>query len=153
MNTNKIYKVGAALAMSSMCSVTSFANSSIIQATNAVNMRSGPGMSYKVLDVIPDNAKVEYISTKGNWIKVKYDGKIGYSYKSYFNLKVESNKKEGVISVGTSRLNIRKQPTTTSYIMGKLYTGDKVTIVGESGDWYKIKTKMVQAIFLNVMLN
>ncbi|RCK80546.1 MAG: Peptidase, M23/M37 family [Candidatus Ozemobacter sibiricus] len=42
---------------------------------------------------------------------------------------------EGTVRVGTS-LNVRTSPWGT--IIGSLHDGDKVSIIGENGDWYKI---------------
>lgn len=48
----------------------------------------------------------------------------------------EATEQIGFVNVNT-RLNVRTGPWGT--IIGKLYDGDKIKIVGREGDWYKIK--------------
>ena len=58
--------------------------------------------------------------------------------------KVDENAKKltyGVVKLQNpkSYLNIRKQPTTDSQVIGTLYHNDKVKITGEVKGWYKIE--------------
>lgn len=46
----------------------------------------------------------------------------------------------GKATVNTPVLNIRQQPNTTSTIMGKAASGETLTLVSKSGDWYKVTT-------------
>ena len=50
-----------------------------------------------------------------------------------------STNKTGYVVNVSSSLNVRNQASTNSNIIGALYNGANVTIVGENGDWYKIK--------------
>lgn len=43
--------------------------------------------------------------------------------------------------VTVTNLNLRTEPSTKAQIIGKLNTGDKVTIIKEEGDWYFVTTK------------
>ena len=45
----------------------------------------------------------------------------------------------GIVNVDTVR--VRKKATTQSGIVALVSIGDKVTITGEEGDWYKVKAK------------
>ncbi len=45
----------------------------------------------------------------------------------------------GVVQNTAGTLNIRLEPSTGSFIMGKAYENAAVHIVGEVGDWYKIE--------------
>jgi uncharacterized protein YgiM (DUF1202 family) len=46
--------------------------------------------------------------------------------------------KRGMV-VGCALLNVRKTPSTSADIVGTLPAGEKVVILGESGEFYKIK--------------
>lgn len=46
--------------------------------------------------------------------------------------------KAGVVSISSGNLNVRESASTSADILVKLQAGHKVTITGESGDWYKI---------------
>lgn len=138
----KIYASGIAIAMAGISSVAIFADNQSIRTNHAVNLRSGAGMKYKVIDVIPNDTEVSLIGKSGGWYKVTYKGKTGYSYKDFFDVKEDAkSEKTGVVQVGSSRLNVRKDPSTKGAIIGKLYTNTKVTILDETQNWYKIKYK------------
>lgn len=44
----------------------------------------------------------------------------------------------GTVSTSGGNLNVRKQPSTSSAILGKLKNGTKVEILGKTGNWYII---------------
>lgn len=44
----------------------------------ALNMRTGPELSHPVLKVLPMDARVQVLGHTGDWLKVYYDGDIGY---------------------------------------------------------------------------
>jgi len=59
---------------------------------NNVNMRAGPGTSYKVLATLSNNASVQYLNQKikggvYNWAKVQYNGKTGWIADIYLKMK------------------------------------------------------------------
>lgn len=46
--------------------------------------------------------------------------------------------KIGMVNIGSGWLNLRKDMSTSSERMGKLYNGDSVTVIGKHGNWYEI---------------
>ncbi len=46
-----------------------------------------------------------------------------------------------VTNTGVGYLNVRKEPTVSGELLGKLNVGDKVTVLEKQGEWYKIKYK------------
>ena len=109
-----------------------------IKTTANLNMREGTNTSTKIIQVIQKGEKVEVIKKDGRWSQVKYNGKTGYVYNRYL---AETTVKTGTVKVGDSRLNVRTKASTSGKIIGKLYTGNKVEIKGEDGNWYKIDYK------------
>ena len=108
------------------------------ETTANLNMREGSNTSTKVIQVIQKGEKVEVIKKDGKWSQVKYNGKTGYVYNRYL---AETTVKKGTVKVGDSRLNVRTKASMSGKIIGKLYTGNKVEIKGEDGNWYKINYK------------
>lgn len=108
------------------------------ETTANLNMRTGANTSTKVVQVIQKGEKVEVIKKDGKWSQVKYNGKTGYVYNRYL---AETTVKTGTVKVGDSRLNVRAKASMSGKIIGKLYTGNKVEIKGEDGNWYKINYK------------
>ena len=107
--------------------------------TNSMNVRKGPSTSYSILGKLSSGTKVEIVEVDKNtgWYKIKY--KDGYAYISYKYVKIELP----VIKTGvtTNSMNVRKGPSTSYSILGKLSSGTKVEIVevDKATGWYKIK--------------
>ncbi len=51
--------------------------------TNDLNLRSGPGTGYRVIDTMPAGAHVNVIGCTGNWCRVNWRGRVGYASSSY----------------------------------------------------------------------
>ena len=43
------------------------------------------------------------------------------------------------VEITTETLNLRKEPTTDSDIVALISIGDECEVLGEEGDWYKVK--------------
>ena len=52
-------------------------------ATNAVNVRSGPGTSHKVLGVLSVGSPVSGDATANGWVQITYKGSKGYVHADY----------------------------------------------------------------------
>ena len=80
------------------------------------------------------------------WYKVSYNGVEGYSSNRYISTNLEDNNSQstpmnskGKVNVASGNLNIRKNPTTSSSVIGKLRGGTIVDILSkESNGWYYI---------------
>ena len=55
------------------------------------------------------------------------------------NQAVQSNKK-GRVAIQDGSLNVRDQGSTDGAIIGQIYKGDTVEIIGQSGVWYQVIT-------------
>lgn len=54
---------------------------------SALNVRTGPGMSYEVLQTIPMGTRVEITGAKGSWYEVDVAGRTGvYVHSSYIKI-------------------------------------------------------------------
>ena len=76
--------IAVLLVCSLMSFPTAFAESAVVTGSN-VNLRSGPGTSYKQIGSIPDATKVGAVakSDGGKWYLVYYDGKFGWVSSGY----------------------------------------------------------------------
>ena len=50
---------------------------------NDLNLRSGPGTGYRVVDTMPAGAYVNVIGCNGNWCRVNWHGRVGYASANY----------------------------------------------------------------------
>lgn len=56
------------------------------------------------------------------------------------NNKTSDSYKEKTMYINDSYVNVRKEPNTSSEIVMVLALNTKLTVIGESGEWYKVKT-------------
>jgi uncharacterized protein YraI len=53
-------------------------------ATTNLNLRSGPGTNYSIIDRIPAGASVDLEQNNGGgWVQIYYDGNYGYVFSKY----------------------------------------------------------------------
>ena len=79
----------AAALIASMMSVPAYAESAVVTG-NGVNMRSGPGTNYRVIDSLPRGATVNVSDrSNGSWYAVDYNGSSGFMSSSYLSITEE----------------------------------------------------------------
>ena len=130
---------------------------SLKTVTANVNFRKGPSTSYSRITTISKGNYVEVISTSGNWVKAKYNGKTGYIHKNYvsgYSSSSGSSQSGGTTKYvnATVGLNVRTGPSTSYSKIGKLDYREKVTVLSTSNGWSKInyngKTGYVKSSYL-----
>lgn len=124
----------------------------VINADAGLRVRAGASTSSLILGHIYTGTKVDVIGESGSWYKINYNGKEAYASKDYIKKVTDSNSnnnnnnnsdsqvtsKKGEVINASAGLRVRSEANTNSLILGYLYTGDKVDITGESGNWYKV---------------
>jgi beta-N-acetylglucosaminidase/uncharacterized protein YgiM (DUF1202 family) len=126
------------------------------KVATSLNVRKSAKTTAKSLIKIPGNTKTTVLSIKKSagkyWYKINvtYGGatKTGYVLGSYIDVKTPKaattttvSEQEGYVNNKvTSYLNVRKKASTASEIVCTLPKGHTVTVVSDSGNWYKIKT-------------
>ena len=159
MSINKKYIIASAM----MASVAlPLMNASHVDAAtdmrtvtaSSLNFRTGPSTSYSIINVLMNGQKVEYISTSGSCLKVKYNVVTGYVHGYYVTKGTTDNSTTGTTkyvsaSVG---LNVRSGAGTSYSKLGKLEYKEKVTVLSTSNGWSKInyngKTGYVDSSYL-----
>ncbi|MDD6045755.1 MAG: SH3 domain-containing protein [Clostridia bacterium] len=124
----------------------------IYYATTALNVRSGPGTKYGIVGALAKGQQCTRVGKSGNWYKLlTTDGSVAYASASYLKLYATSTgdkADENLDTTGsacayyyaTTGLNVRKGPGTSYRVVAELNKGDKVTYLGKSGNWYKVRT-------------
>ncbi len=114
-------------------------NEPTVQA-DALNVREGAGVNFRVLTTLKKGDVVKVLGTSGEWSQIA--AWVSTKYLSIPPLK-------GRVESGADNLNIRSGPGTSYPIVDKAQTGDIVTLIEKSGDWYKIAPdKYVNANFI-----
>jgi len=125
---------------------------------SVVNIRSGPGTSYTKVGAITKGAQVEVVKQTGEWCQIRYGGnKTGWVAASYISVKSGSgqtpsgsntgSKTTGVtasraevvaVQVTGAFVNLRQGPGTSYPVVAKVNKGAILTVVGTSGEWYRV---------------
>lgn len=106
------------------------------------NMRKGASTKYKVTGVLQKGEEVKILSQLNGWYKIQNsDNEKGWTYNTHINasdkeLQNTTAKNSGVVRFN---LNFRKGPSTDEKIISVLQTGEKVKILSQSNNWYKIQ--------------
>lgn len=110
-------------------------------ATTTVNVRSSDSEQADRLGQVEGGARVQVQEVRANgWTKIVYDGADGYIKSEFLQMEESA---EGQESVGTvtanTNVNVRSAANETAELMGILVGGDTAELLGNEGDWCKIK--------------
>ncbi len=124
-----------------------------------LNVRTGPGTSYKKIGYLKTGTIVKCIGTSGKWTKIDLGNNgIGYVFTSHLRnvgsasasqvnnglvltgepVQNTTSAADGSTAAATLQLNVRTGPGTSYKQLGYLETGTVVKCVGTSGKWTKI---------------
>ncbi|HSI66852.1 MAG TPA: SH3 domain-containing protein [Planococcus sp. (in: firmicutes)] len=113
-----------------------------ISATSA-NVRSGPGLSYSVIDSLKKGQKVTILSQSDDWYEIDSGGKKGW-IASWLTVSA-STEGSGTTAVSTvDRLNIRSQPERSSAVLGQMNAGEQVEVLRDHGEWVEINYRNIR---------
>lgn len=119
--------------------------------TSALNVRKEASTSSDTYGLIQKGTKVTILGKSGDWYQVKtvVEGSevTGYAHASYITVsggaqsEEQSTSTEAVSGTGvctTSVLNLRKEASTSSEVLGYIRKDEKVMITGVQGSWYQV---------------
>lgn len=106
----------------------------------SLNLRSGPGSNYSVIDSMPKNSLVTMIEYGSSWSKVRYNNKEGYTATQYL-VQADSNSNNGTyyIKTNSQNLNMRSGPGTNYSIITSIPKGAQVNVTEYGSGWSKIE--------------
>lgn len=108
--------------------VVSSPNVPTVQA-DTLNIREGAGTGFKVVAQLKQGDTVKVLGTSEGWSQIA--AWVSSQYLSKPVLK-------GRVNSGEFNLNIRSGPGTNYSIVAKAQTGDIVTLIEKTGEWYKL---------------
>lgn len=125
----------------------------VYNASPNLRVRSGSSLNSSIIGYVVDNTTVAIVGIEGEWYKINYNNGYGYVHSDYILVNGSSNGNDGgsnvggdntirktgyVYDLGGYSLRVRKAPNTNSEVLGSLYEGNTVNIIGEEGNWYRI---------------
>lgn len=104
-----------------------------------LNVRKSASTNSSILGSLKNGSQVTIVETLNGWYKINYGSSYGYISSSYVSFNGQSSATVGYVKTSGSNLNVRKNATTNSGILGTLSNGAQVEIVETLSGWYKIK--------------
>lgn len=108
-------------------------------SATTLNVRSGPGTGYSVVDTVK-NGEIVVILEKATseWYRINHDGTVGYVSSRYLKnvLTAENFDAEG--TVNDTNVRYRTGPSTSNNSLGTIPKGTEVDIIGINNGWYKL---------------
>lgn len=112
---------------------------------DVLNVRSGPGLSYKVTDQIRKNEQFPILDEKNNWTQIQLSNSKAGWVASWLVTEVKTEKSNSssgtIISSKVDGLNVRTGPGTTFSVLGQIYPSQQFNYLDEKGSWTKINYK------------
>lgn len=161
MRKNFLRTFLAALLICSMLTVTAYAETAVVTGRD-VNLRSGPGMDYGVVETLQQGSSVT-VQDRSNseWYAVTYEGNYGFVSANLVSLTADAPVKV-IPTNGSGRINamyvrFRSGPSSNSDVLGEYNVGKELTITGSAGDWVECfidgQTGYVHSDFVDVESN
>lgn len=102
---------------------------------DALNIRETPDTSAKVLTQLYTDEQVNILENADGWYKISYGDVTGWAKSDYISV----GDGEPTASISGDEVNVRSEGNLNAEVVTKLNYGDKVTLIGQSGDWYNVK--------------
>ena len=124
----------------SLLGMTAYAETGKVTGSD-VNLRSGPGTGYRVVDTLPAGATVTVTDqSNGKWYAVSYNGKSGYMSANYIRIEEESYNATVISTSGTGYISsdyvrFRSGPSSNNSVIATYNRGKELNITGTSGGW------------------
>ncbi|MFD1672174.1 N-acetylmuramoyl-L-alanine amidase [Agrilactobacillus yilanensis] len=111
-----------------------------VKAT-VVNVRTGPGLSYDILDKVKSGTQLDVISQKNGWYQVRLDkAKIGWVAGWLLNsTEIGLNSSNKVGKINTTNVSIYQQASTTAAVLDTATVNQTVTILYTTNGWTQVK--------------
>ncbi|MCM3710800.1 SH3 domain-containing protein [Sporosarcina luteola] len=124
-------------------------------SVDALNVRKAPGLTSKKVGLIRKGESFAIEEIEGNWIRLALGKKSSgwvYSFHGTLDAKSTAGKTEVAadkkVTVLTNGTNLRSSATTSSSIVTRANAGEKLTVIGEEGEWYNVSLSSGETAFI-----
>ena len=144
MRKNSIRTLVAAALISGMLVLPAYAETATVTGSE-VNLRAGPGASYRVIDSLKPGTEV-LVTDRSNasWYAVDVYGVAGFVSSSYLSIaggtvtppaEIITDNPASSASINAMYVRFRSGPGSDYSILGEYNKGKAVTVTGSSGGW------------------
>ncbi|MBD1381241.1 SH3 domain-containing protein [Metabacillus arenae] len=117
----------------------------VTSVSTELRIRTGPGKNYKVNGYFEKGEKAIVLKKSGSWLNISYNDKNGWVLSEFVQSSQgtssdssSSKSKSTKGRVLTSSLNVRKDSSLDSTVIGSLRNGQEISIASHIGKWYQI---------------
>lgn len=134
--------LASGLALKGACAQAAFPCEGQINSGN-INIRADSTVGSQVISTLNKGSRVEVVSELYGWYKIRLPQYAPSYIKKIFVTCIDNavppntTCKKGRVS--KERVNIRMEPSESSWILGKTLKDEQVNIISEKGEWYKIE--------------
>lgn len=123
-----------------LLSTTAFAatTGTVNVTSGGLNVRQSPSSSSAIIGWLAKDSTVTIVETLSGWYKINYKTGYGYVSATYIKTATVATTAIGTVMLSSGALNLRSAPNTSASIIGWLYNGNQVTILGLESGFYKI---------------
>jgi N-acetylmuramoyl-L-alanine amidase len=116
-------------------------NSEVKVNVDVINVRSGPGLSHKLVAQINKNERYLSLEKREDWVKIKLSkSKTGW-VASWLVTETTNIQTNQLISSSVNGLNVRTGPGLTFPVLAQIYPSEQFPYVKEEGQWTSIDYK------------
>jgi len=124
----------------------STAATATITAEKSANVRAEASAKSDIVGWAMKGDKVTVLEKGAKWSKVQLkNGKVGYIHNSFIGGASSEGSGESTAATATitaeKSANVRAEASAKSEVIGWAMKGDKVTVLGKSGNWLKVQLK------------
>lgn len=136
--------------------VDSYQNLGIVQVSGYLNVRKEPGTSADIIGKLMGDSACEILdSTQEGWYKISSGGIEGYIDSQYVLTGEDAKARaydlvtlRAVVTV--DNLNIRKEPNTTSDVVGQGLINERYEVIGQQDGWVQIPSGYMSADYVKL---
>jgi uncharacterized protein YgiM (DUF1202 family) len=100
------------------------------------NMRKGPGAAFAIAQVVPSDSLLTILGESGAWYNVQYRSVNAAVINGYISKTLVDSR---VVAKTLKNANFRSKAEAQSSIIQVIPAGSPLTILAESGDWFKVE--------------
>lgn len=123
-----------------------FADTGKLEVTeDSINVRSGPGLTYPVIDSLKKGDAIEELSRSGDWIEVALAGETGWiaSWLTHSSASPTASTEQTAVA-SVDRLNVRAQPTLSASVLTQMNAGEQAQILTSSNGWVEVEFRGIR---------
>jgi len=136
--------------------VNSYKNLGIIQVSGYLNVRKAPSTDEDVIGKLQGDSACDILeNTESGWSKISSGGIEGYINSEYV-LSGEDAKKKAMdlvklrAIVQTDSMNIRKEPSTSSDVVGQALSNERYEVLGQTDGWIQVPAGYLSADYVKM---